>query len=114
MLVIALIVYEKPALVKISGKGKQEPVIRIDPAHLEYMALAHDERMRVCKMAALLRLACGMAEACDGYKNFSIEIGEDGVVLEFIENTGKSFDPKTIQKASDLFTYVFSRVLTIS
>ena len=84
------------------------------PAHLEYMTLSHGERTSVCKMAALLRLACGMAEACDGYKKFSIEIGEDSVLLEFIENTGKTFDAKTIQRASDLLTYVFSRTLTIS
>lgn len=84
------------------------------PAHLEYMALGHEERTRVCRMAALLRLACGMAEACDGYKDFSIEIGEDNVALAFTENPGKTFDPRLIQKASDLFTYVFSRALTIS
>ena len=78
------------------------------------MTLGNVERSSVCKMAALLRLACGMAEACDGYKKFSIEIGEDSVLLEFIENTGKTFDAKTIQRASDLLTYVFSRTLTIS
>lgn len=84
------------------------------PAHTEYMALSHDERTRVCRMAALLRLACGMTEACDGYKKFSVEIGEDSTVLEFAENTDRSFDSRIIQKASDLFTYVFSRTLAIS
>ncbi|OGV35430.1 MAG: hypothetical protein A2020_06775 [Lentisphaerae bacterium GWF2_45_14] len=84
------------------------------PAHVEYMSLSREARITVCKMAALLRLACGMAEAYDGYKKFSVAIEEDSLMLEFRENTGKIFDTKTIQKASDLFTYVFSRTLTVS
>jgi len=83
-------------------------------AHVEYMGLCGEDRRIVNKLAAILRLACGMAEACDGYKKFSTEMEEETLTIEFKEKPGKVFDIKTIQKSSDLFSYVFSRTLTVS
>ena len=78
------------------------------PAHFEYMALSPHERIVVNKLAAILRIACGLAEACSSEKHFKLRIKEDSVELKLL-NSDISADKAYLEMDAGFFFHVFAR-----
>jgi exopolyphosphatase/guanosine-5'-triphosphate,3'-diphosphate pyrophosphatase len=77
-------------------------------AHTEYESLDPESKSAVNKLAAILRLACGMAESC-GFKKFYLKVKDDYVLIKIKDENAAPFDRDSLTECSAFFCHVFSR-----
>ena len=75
------------------------------PQHLDYMAVPVEERHVISKLAAILRLACGLAVICKPDERMTVKISS-GLVMVKIGGMGRSAGFDCID--TDMFNYAFA------
>ncbi len=80
-------------------------------SHLEYMSLSVEDRSTVNKLAAILRLACGLANACGQDIKMSIRIHPEVVTMKLDEGTDILMENSFLENDANLFNYVYTRKL---
>lgn len=75
------------------------------PQHLDYMALPVEERHVISKLAAILRLACGLAVICKPDERMTVKISS-GLVMVKIGGMGRSAGFDCID--TNMFNYAFA------
>jgi exopolyphosphatase/guanosine-5'-triphosphate,3'-diphosphate pyrophosphatase len=81
-------------------------------AHVEYMDLPPEARDCVCKLGALLRLACGLAASYSAQDRLKVKIEAEEVVIR-IEGVPEVDDGGYLKKKSKFFEYVYAREVVL-
>jgi exopolyphosphatase/guanosine-5'-triphosphate,3'-diphosphate pyrophosphatase len=83
------------------------------PAHVDYMAMAPGSKRKINKLAAILRLACGIAGVLGPFKTFVVKNTDEILYLNFKNRQGRVLNKTDILKSADLFSYVFSKNIEV-
>lgn len=85
------------------------------PTHADYMALSEEDRERVCKLAALLRLAEGLDRSHNqNVRALHVRLEPNQLVLHLETRGDPELEIWKVQRSAELFERTFKRAVTVT
>ncbi|MFO7313713.1 Ppx/GppA phosphatase family protein [Rhodothermus marinus] len=85
------------------------------PTHADYMALSEENRVRVCKLAALLRLAEGLDRSHNqNVRTLHVRLEPDRLVLHLETRGDPELEVWGVRRSAELFEQTFGRTVEVS
>ncbi|SHK13488.1 Ppx/GppA phosphatase family protein [Rhodothermus profundi] len=85
------------------------------PTHADFVALSEEDQARVCKLAALLRLAEGLDRSHNqNVRALHVRVEPDRLVLHLETRGDPELEVWGVRRSADLFTQIFGRAVVVT
>jgi len=106
--------FDEPEMLMVANVARYHRKAHPQDQHLDFMILDEEQRDRVTRLAAILRVADALdREHRQRVTGVTAKVGDDEVALWLDGTAGLVLEGSTLKKKADLFTKVFQRNITL-